>query len=289
MRGAGAIVPDLPLDAADPGAASGNARAPLLPRLTPSRDHVLPILIALSFAVHATVILPSLLRDGARPPPPVPKEVPVEVVQLPPKPAEKPKPQAKPAPPAQPKTEPSAKQQQIKPAQETKAKAAPKPPPARAAAHRQGPRPRAQRAQPRASDAKPQQDRQSSKDQPQQADGAERMRQLLGPIPPGMDAIALPGTSAEGSIQASYAQLVLSQVAKAKKEGKFHGTPGAASVSFVVGDNGELTSVQIVRPSGDASLDEEAVAMVRRAAPFPVPPPGGRRDYTVTLRFKLTS
>jgi protein TonB len=109
----------------------------------------------------------------------------------------------------------------------------------------------------------------------------ERLAQLLG-----QPALALPGAGYDGGDDVSYGQLVLSQVAKAKKMGRYPGTPGATSVSFTLSDTGEIATVAIVRSSGQKWLDDEAIAMIRRAAPYPPPPPGARRDFTVTLRFE---
>lgn len=174
------------------------------------------------------------------------QEIPVEVVQLPPA-AEKPKPAA-PKPPA-PKTQQTAQKPQPKPEPKTASKPQPKP----------------QVAQ-----------------KPPQQSGEERMKNLLGPMP----AIALPGATTNGDESVVYSQLVLSKVAKAKKQGRYNGIPGAASVAFSLGDAGDVRDVHIVRASGDPTLDEEAIAMVKRGSPYPPPPPGGRRDYAITLRFQ---
>ena len=48
---------------------------------------------------------------------------------------------------------------------------------------------------------------------------------------------------------------------------------------------------RVVRSSGAAALDEEALALLRRAEPFPPPPKedfrGERVDLTVPIRFNL--
>lgn len=226
---------------------------PTMPRLASSRDRVLPIFIVASLIVHATVMLPSLVRDITDKVAPPPKEIPVEIVQ------EVPKSSAPKPPPSKPQ----------KVAQQEAPKPQPKPQP---------PKPQPPKPQP----LKPQPPKAAAKQQPRAENVAERLEQLLGPMP----AIALPSASAVGSDEVSYAQLVLSKVAKAKKEGRYQGTPGATSVAFSIGDAGEVVSVAIVRPSGDQSLDDEAIAMVKRGAPYPPPPPGGRRDYAITLRFQ---
>lgn len=49
--------------------------------------------------------------------------------------------------------------------------------------------------------------------------------------------------------------------------------PGSAFVGFALEDRGKVTELSIVRTSGSSRFDGEALQMVRRAEPFPVPPP----------------
>ena len=65
---------------------------------------------------------------------------------------------------------------------------------------------------------------------------------------------------------------------------------GAAAVSFTTDRNGHVLSVKLVRSSGSPSLDEEAVALVRRADPLPPMPaelPGSTLTLTVPVTFSL--
>jgi len=53
---------------------------------------------------------------------------------------------------------------------------------------------------------------------------------------------------------------------------------------------GRVIDSRVVRSSGASALDEEALALLRRAQPFPPPPPelsGQRVDLTVPIRFNL--
>ncbi|MDR6759103.1 protein TonB [Mycoplana sp. BE70] len=55
-------------------------------------------------------------------------------------------------------------------------------------------------------------------------------------------------------------------------------------VSFVVDANGGVGGISIIRGSGSPELDEAALAVVRRAAPFPpIPPQAGRSSWAFTL------
>lgn len=66
------------------------------------------------------------------------------------------------------------------------------------------------------------------------------------------------------------------------------GGAGASSVAFTINRSGEVLSARLIGSSGDGALDEEAVALVRRASPVPVPPPefgGGSITLTVPIRF----
>ena len=59
-------------------------------------------------------------------------------------------------------------------------------------------------------------------------------------------------------------------------------------VSFVVSASGGVGSVRILRSSGSPELDSAALAVVRRAAPFPpIPPEAGRSSWQFTLPLGL--
>ena len=66
---------------------------------------------------------------------------------------------------------------------------------------------------------------------------------------------------------------------------------GVAQVFFSLDRQGRVVDSRVVRSSGAAALDEEALALVRRAQPFPAWPapefPGERVDLTVPIRFNL--
>jgi periplasmic protein TonB len=65
---------------------------------------------------------------------------------------------------------------------------------------------------------------------------------------------------------------------------------GVAQVFFSLDRQGRVIGSRVVRSSGASVLDEEALALLRRAQPFPPPPrelPGERVDLTVPIRFNL--
>ena len=63
---------------------------------------------------------------------------------------------------------------------------------------------------------------------------------------------------------------------------------GTPSVSFTIDRHGRLLSSRLLRGSGVASLDQEAVAILRRAQPFPPAPAdiaGTQFNFTIPIRF----
>jgi protein TonB len=57
-----------------------------------------------------------------------------------------------------------------------------------------------------------------------------------------------------------------------------------AQVAFVVSRNGGVASVRLVKSSGSSDLDKTAMAIIRRAAPFPpIPPEANRANWAFTL------
>lgn len=61
------------------------------------------------------------------------------------------------------------------------------------------------------------------------------------------------------------------------------GTRGSAVVTFSIGPGGRLADIRIARGSGSSRLDRAALQVVRRAAPFPRPPAGAQRRFSITI------
>jgi protein TonB len=70
-------------------------------------------------------------------------------------------------------------------------------------------------------------------------------------------------------------------------DARSRGDQGTATVSFSLDGGGRVTSARLAGGSGIASIDQEVQAMVRRASPFPAPPDGRARSFTVPVRFHL--
>lgn len=223
---------------------------PAAPQRPPRRDWFAPAVVAGSLVLHACLVAPLIWTphaQAARPP----VETPIEVVQLPPEP-DKPKPAAP----------------QAKPPQQTKP---PEPPRRQAQTKPPAPKP-------------PEKERADKPEKTPEKSVAERMAQLLGPMP----AMAMPALgSGDNPLDdtVSYQQLILSRVAKQKREDQHDGVPTHAVITFAIGDQGEVVTCEVREKSLDPTLDAEAVAMVYRGAPYPLPPPGAPRKFSFGLAF----
>jgi protein TonB len=63
------------------------------------------------------------------------------------------------------------------------------------------------------------------------------------------------------------------------------GMKGAVRLSISIGGAGNLSAARVTGSSGHALLDSEALATVRRAAPYPRPPSGAKAQFSLTLRY----
>jgi colicin import membrane protein len=58
-------------------------------------------------------------------------------------------------------------------------------------------------------------------------------------------------------------------------------------VQFGIKDNGEITGLKVVQPSGDATYDESVLRAVKKSSPLPAPPNAYRKDFAeVELTFR---
>jgi protein TonB len=89
---------------------------------------------------------------------------------------------------------------------------------------------------------------------------------------------------------ANYAGRVFAHLARFKDmpaEARLHGDHGRPTVTFGLDGQGRVTRVSLAHSSGVPSLDRAAQAMVRRASPFPAPPAGEPRAFTVPITFDV--
>ncbi|MBY6200640.1 TonB family protein [Maritalea mobilis] len=91
------------------------------------------------------------------------------------------------------------------------------------------------------------------------------------------------GSSAsDGRAAARYPNLVNRQLTRLRRPNTRFS--GAAVIAFTIAPSGGLAAISVARSSGSAEFDRIALSHVQRAAPFPPPPPGAQRSYSVAVR-----
>ncbi|MCE8006149.1 TonB family protein [Aestuariivita sp.] len=58
---------------------------------------------------------------------------------------------------------------------------------------------------------------------------------------------------------------------------------GTAIIRFSISGSGGLSGASVAQSSGSAALDQAALRVIRRAAPFPPPPTGARRSFSIRI------
>ncbi|APE44557.1 hypothetical protein BOO69_14905 [Sulfitobacter alexandrii] len=59
---------------------------------------------------------------------------------------------------------------------------------------------------------------------------------------------------------------------------------GTATIAFRIAANGGLATISVARSSGSSALDRAALRVVRTAAPFPPPPSGATRSFSIQIQ-----
>jgi TonB family protein len=99
------------------------------------------------------------------------------------------------------------------------------------------------------------------------------------------------GISRGGSAaDANYHGRVAAHLARHKRfpsDARRRGEHGSAGIDFTIDGRGRVTAVRIARSSGHISLDRAAEAMVWRASPFPAPPDGRPRRFSVPVSYSI--
>jgi periplasmic protein TonB len=110
--------------------------------------------------------------------------------------------------------------------------------------------------------------------------------------PESFRAVAVPLASESGGEAMSYKVIIggmLERVKHYPETARQRGAKGIAVIGFVLDESGQITSVSLLRSSGEADLDAESVALVNRAAPFPRPPPGAQDSFAIEVAFGMES
>jgi TonB family protein len=108
-----------------------------------------------------------------------------------------------------------------------------------------------------------------------------------GVAPPAATAPSPPASVS--SPAASWQQSLVARLARLQRyPPRARGVQGVVSVAFSIDRHGNVVSSRIVKGSGSALLDAEALDLIKRAAPFP-PPPAEIADselsFVVPIRF----
>lgn len=80
----------------------------------------------------------------------------------------------------------------------------------------------------------------------------------------------------------NYPGLVMRKLSRAGKPRV--NARGTAVIAFTIAASGGVASVSLARSSGSSALDQAAVRLVRGAGPFPKPPQGARRSFSVQIK-----
>ncbi|MGH6812113.1 MAG: energy transducer TonB [Methylocella sp.] len=102
-------------------------------------------------------------------------------------------------------------------------------------------------------------------------------------------AVPLPTSGGEAMSYQLIVGAMLERVKHYPESALRRGAKGTATVGFALDESGRLVSVSLLRSSGEADLDAESVAVVKRAAPFPAPPPGAKRSFAIEVAFGMGS
>jgi protein TonB len=109
------------------------------------------------------------------------------------------------------------------------------------------------------------------------------------PAPATSAAQAARARAAEASWRSEIAML-LEHNKRYPAEARARREQGVAQLAFSIDREGHVLSSRIVKSSGVPALDEETLALVQRAQPFPTPPPGVTGDeikVVVPVRYNI--
>jgi len=113
------------------------------------------------------------------------------------------------------------------------------------------------------------------------------------PKPPTPETTAPPRPRPSAAEVASWYRKIGAQIERHKgfpTAAEARNQKGIVQLAFTIDRQGHLVASRIVLSSGFAALDQETIATVRRAEPFPQPPPnlpGETFDFTVPIQFNI--
>lgn len=91
-----------------------------------------------------------------------------------------------------------------------------------------------------------------------------------------------PTSQAGNAAVSNYPGQVMKRISRAGKPRVR--ASGTAVISFSISARGGLAGISVARSSGSAALDKAAVGLIRKAAPFPRPPTGAQRRFTIRIK-----
>jgi protein TonB len=90
------------------------------------------------------------------------------------------------------------------------------------------------------------------------------------------------GRQSGNALASNYPGLVMRKIQRVRRPAV--GTRGTAVIAFKIASNGGLSAVSVASSSGSGKLDQAAMNMVRKAAPFPKPPAGAQRSFSIRIK-----
>lgn len=112
------------------------------------------------------------------------------------------------------------------------------------------------------------------------------------PAPAATTAPPRPHAATAGDAKAWYGA-IMTRIQKSKSyppAAQSRGEKGVVQLAFSIDREGRVVASRIARSSGFAALDQETIATVRRAQPFPPAPhdlSGAKFDFTVPVEFNI--